>query len=155
MLNSIFVTEMKNLTNIEQLEQLSEQERKRLKKVTETFPFHSNDYYLSLINWDDPEDPLRTIIIPNSQELEKWGSLDPSNEESYTIMPGIEHKYNSTVLLLVSNACEGICRYCFRKRVFIDKQNTYLHDSDAAMRYIAEHKKITNVLLSQFQNVPV
>ena len=148
MLNSISVTQMKHLTKIEQLEQLSEQERTQLKKVAETFSFRSNDYYLSLINWDDPDDPIRTIIIPHSHELEKWGRLDPSDEESYTIIPGLEHKYHSTALLLISNICEGICRYCFRKRVFIDPQRTYLRDTAAAMQYITEHKEITNVLLT-------
>ena len=139
---------MKYLTRIEQLGQLSEQERTRLKKITETFPFRCNDYYLSLINWDDPDDPIRTNIIPKLHELEKWGRLDPSDEESYTIMPGLEHKYNSTALLLVSNVCEGICRYCFRKRVFINTQREYLRDPAEAMRYIREHKEITNVLLT-------
>ena len=148
MLNSISATQMKYLTRIEQLEQLSEQERARLKKVAETFSFRSNDYYLSLINWDDPDDPIRKIIIPHSHELEKWGRLDPSDEESYTIIPGLEHKYHSTALLLISNVCEGICRYCFRKRVFIDPQRTYLRDTAAAMQYITEHKEITNVLLT-------
>ena len=148
MLNSISDTQMKYLTRIEQLGQLSEQEKTRLKKVTVMFPFRCNDYYLSLINWDDPEDPIRTIIIPKLRELEEWGRLDPSDEESYTIMPGLEHKYNSTVLLLVSNVCEGICRYCFRKRVFINKQREYLRDPAAAIQYIREHKEITNVLLT-------
>jgi len=148
MLNSISDTQMKYLTRIEQLGQLSEQERTRLKKITETFPFRCNDYYLSLINWDDPDDPIRTIIIPKLHELEKWGRLDPSDEESYTIMPGLEHKYNSTALLLVSNVCEGICRYCFRKRVFINTQREYLRDPAAAIHYIREHKEITNVLLT-------
>ena len=148
MLNSIYDTQIKHLTKIEQFEQLSEPERTRLKEVTETFPFRSNDYYLSLINWDDPDDPIRKIIIPNLHELEKWGRLDPSDEESYTIIPGLEHKYHSTALLLISNVCEGICRYCFRKRVFIDTQSTYLRDTAAAMQYITEHKEITNVLLS-------
>lgn len=139
---------MKYLTRIEQLGQLSEQERTKLKKVAEMFPFRCNDYYLSLINWDDPDDPIRTIIIPHLAELEEWGRLDPSDEESYTIMPGLEHKYNSTVLLLVSNVCEGICRYCFRKRLFIDARRAYLREPAAAMRYIREHKEITNVLLT-------
>jgi lysine 2,3-aminomutase len=139
---------MKHLTKIEQFEQLSEPERTRLKEVTETFPFRSNDYYLSLINWDDPDDPIRKIIIPNLHELEKWGRLDPSDEESYTIIPGLEHKYHSTALLLISNVCEGICRYCFRKRVFIDTQSTLLRDTAGAMQYIKEHKEITNVLLT-------
>ncbi len=136
------------LTKLEQIEKLSEQEKAELKKVTDRFPFRGNDYYLSLIDWDDPKDPIRTVIIPKLHELEEWGRLDPSDEESYTIMPGLEHKYNSTALLLVSNVCEGICRYCFRKRVFIDSQSAYLRDPAEAIRYIKEHKEITNVLLT-------
>ena len=135
-------------TKIEQLTQLSAQEQARLKKVADKFAFRCNDYYLSLIDWDDPDDPLRKIIIPDEQELSEWGKLDPSDEKTYTVMPGLEHKYNSTALLLVSNVCEGICRYCFRKRVFIDSQKDYLRDLPAALQYIKEHSEITNVLLT-------
>ncbi len=141
-------TTCKYLTHIEQLDQLSKQEKRELNRVTEQFSFRANDYYLSLINWDDPNDPIRRIIIPHIDELNDWGQLDPSNEEDYTILPGLEHKYNSTVLLLTSNVCDGICRYCFRKRVFINPQSEYLRDIPAAMRYIEQHKEITNVLLT-------
>ena len=110
----------KYVTKIGQLEHLNEQEKEELQKVTETFAFRSNGYYLSLIDWDDPDDPIRSIIIPHICELDAWGRLDSSDEKAYTVLPGLEHKYNSTVLLLVSNVCEGICRYCFRKRVFIE-----------------------------------
>ncbi len=139
----------KYFTQIEQLEQLSEEEKEGLKKVAEEFAFRCNDYYLSLINWADPDDPIRHIVIPHPKELERWGRLDPSDEKAYTILPGLEHKYNSTALLLVSNECEGLCRYCFRKRVFIEKgQDDYLQDIDSALAYIAEHDEITNVLLT-------
>lgn len=63
-------------------------------------------------------------------------------------MPGLEHKYNSTALFLVSNVCEGVCRYCFRKRVFINPQTACLKDIPAAVRYVREHTEITNVLLT-------
>ena len=139
---------MKHLTRIEQLEQLSQVEKVDLEQVTEKFAFRSNEYYLSLIDWDDPDDPIRKLIIPGLQELEEWGRLDPSDEKSYSIMPGVEHKYNSTALLLVSNVCDGICRYCFRKRVFISPRSEYLQDLPAAMQYIREHDEITNVLLT-------
>jgi len=138
----------KYLTKIEQLEQLSEQEKSGLKKVTERFAFRCSDYYLSLINWSDPDDPIRRIIIPQLEELEEWGRLDPSDEKAYTVIPGLEHKYNSTALFLVSNVCDGICRYCFRKRVFIEPQREYLRDLPAALQYIREHHEITNVLLT-------
>jgi len=136
------------LTRIDQIERLRDAERERLRPVTEQFAFRSNDYYLSLIDWDDPGDAIRRIIVPSLEELEQWGRLDPSDEKTYTVMPGVEHKYNSTVLLLVSNVCDGICRYCFRKRVFIKPQMEYLRDVSGAMEYIEEHEEVTNVLLT-------
>ena len=136
------------LTRIENIPQISPQERDRLAQVTAKYPFRSNNYYLSLIDWSDPDDPIRQLIIPHPHELEEWGDLDPSGERNYTILPGLEHKYNSTALLLVSNLCGGICRYCFRKRVFLNKKQDILSDLTAALRYLTEHREITNVLLT-------
>ena len=142
------ITKRKYFTKISQLKQLSSQQQAELEKVTEKFPFRSNDYYLSLIDWNDPNDPIRRIIIPHISELEEWGRLDPSDEKAYTVAPGVEHKYNSTALLLVSDICEGICRYCFRKRVFLESHRGHRLDLPAAMKYIKKHSEITNVLLT-------
>ncbi len=79
------------ITKIEHLDRLSEQEITDLKTVTDKFSFRCNDYYLSLIDWDDPADPIRRIIVPNVQELDEWGRLDPSDEQAYTVIPGLEH----------------------------------------------------------------
>jgi KamA family protein len=141
-------TKTRYITKIEQLEQLSEQQRAELKKVTDKFAFRVNDYYLSLIDWDDPNDPIRYIVIPNIQELDEWGRLDPSNEKAYTVMPGLQHKYHSVAVFLVTNKCEGVCRYCFRKRLFIESETEYLQDWGAAYQYVSEHPEITNVLLT-------
>ncbi len=130
------------------MEVLSGKQRTLLKEVTAHFAFSSNDYYLSLIDWNDPADPIRRIIVPDMEELQQWGRLDPSDEGAYTVMPGLEHKYKSTVLLLISNACGGICRYCFRKRVFMERDGQYLHDVPKAIHYIRSHPEITNVLLT-------
>ena len=119
-----------------------------IRKVQETYQFRINSYYQSLINWEDPRDPIRRLIIPTIKELNDWGTLDPSGEENYTVIPGLEHKYNSTVLMLISNVCGGICRYCFRKRVFMEKNKAVLRNIPAAAEYISSHTKVTNVLLT-------
>ncbi len=142
---------MRKLTyyqHIQDVSQLTQTEREALQAVAERYAFRVNDYYVSLIDWDDPNCPIRRQVIPDLDELEGWGRLDPSNEQAYTVMPGVEHKYDSTALLLVSSVCEGICRYCFRKRVFIDPKKEALQDVPAAMAYIAAHPEITNVLLT-------
>jgi len=140
--------DMRYITQIDQLEYLSETEQDELRSVTEQFDFRCNDYYLSLIDWDDPDDPIRRIIVPDVRELDEWGRFDPSDEKTYCVIPGLEHKYNSTVLLIVSNVCDGICRYCFRKRLFMNSQDESLHDLQAAFEYIKQHPDITNVLLT-------
>ena len=145
---TIHTTQPGHITKVDEIARLREQEKSALAAVSQRFAFRSNDYYLSLIDWDDPSDPIRRAIVPNAGELDEWGRLDPSDEKAYTIMPGVEHKYNYTILLLVSDVCEGICRYCFRKRVFMGSQAECLRDVPAAMEYIASQPQVTNVLLT-------
>jgi len=137
----------KYIRTLEKIPQLSQKEKDQLKPVCEKFVMRTNEYYNSLIDWDDPNDPIRKIIIPNRKELKEWGDLDASNEKAYTKVPGLEHKYDYTALLLVNHVCGGFCRFCFRKRIFIDKDEV-VSDVSEGLKYIRQHKKITNVLLT-------
>ena len=57
------------ISSLDKIAEISAEERARLAPVTDLFAFRSNDYYLSLIDWDDPEDPIRRLIIPTLEEL--------------------------------------------------------------------------------------
>ena len=138
----------KYLTKLAQIPQLGEAERSDLEKVNEQFVFRTNDYYQSLIDWNDPDDPIRRIVMPDIQELDDWGQLDASNEEKYTKVKGLEHKYTSTALLLVNEVCAAYCRFCFRKRLFMDENDEVTKDISEGLEYIRKHKEITNVLLT-------
>lgn len=92
----------KYLNRLDQVTQLSGEEKKALGNVTEKFNFRSNDYYMSLIDWDDPNDPIKRLVIPDVQELNGQGQLDASHESDYTVLKGLEYKYDSTVILLVN-----------------------------------------------------
>ena len=138
----------KYLTKLEQIPQLSAIERKQLERVNELFIFRSNEYYQSLIDWNDPEDPIRRIVVPDTQELSGWGELDASNEEKFTKVKGLEHKYTSTALLLVNEVCAAYCRFCFRKRLFMNENEEVTKDISEGLEYIREHPEITNVLLT-------
>lgn len=135
-------------TSVEQIPALSSSEKLELRPVTTRFTFRANSYYLSLIDWSDPFDPIRRIVIPTLDELEDWGSLDASSESTYTVVPGLEHKYLHTAMLLVSGVCGGYCRFCFRKRVFMPGATDVAPDPSAAIDYICRHTEIDNVLLS-------
>jgi len=133
---------------IENIPQLSAQEKLFLRRVTDKYPFRANSYYLGLIDWDDPFDPIRRLIIPDLQELNGWNNLDPSNEQSVTVGQGLQHKYSTTALVLTTEACGCLCRYCFRKRLFMPGNEEARPDIDLALAYIRRHKEIDNVLLS-------
>ena len=136
------------LTRLSQIPELGEAERNALRPVEEKFVFRTNDYYQSLIDWDDPEDPIRRIIMPERGEAEPWGKLDASDEEEYTVLPGLQHKYRETALLLVNDVCGGYCRFCFRKRLFMDENDEAVRDVTRALEYIRDHPEISNVLLT-------
>ncbi len=139
---------VKYVRRLDQVEQLTAQERDRLGPVSARYVFRANDYYLGLIDWDDPDDPIRQLIIPREEELIEWGKLDASNEEAVTVAHGVQHKYTDTVLLLCNEVCGAYCRYCFRKRLFMDDNDEVTNDVTAGLRYIADHPEVTNVLLT-------
>ena len=136
------------INKLDQITGLSEADKLELKPVAEKFAFRTNDYYQSLIDWNDPHDPIRRIVMPDIQELDEFGELDASNELSYTVVKGLEHKYQDTALLLVNNVCGAYCRFCFRKRLFTDGNDEVVNDVTDAVAYIKEHPSINNVLLS-------
>jgi lysine 2,3-aminomutase len=138
----------KYITHIDEIAQLSEEEKSDLKSVAEKFVFRTNEYYLSLIDWKDPDDPIRKVIIPDIEEVEEWGSLDASDEKSYSVVPGLEHKYDSVALLLVNDVCGGYCRFCFRKRLFMDENDEVRRDISEGLKYIRAHPEISEVLLT-------
>jgi len=136
------------INKLEEVKGLSKEEYLRISNIAKRFPFFSSKYYLSLINWNDPRDPIKRVVIPHPEELKKHGRLDPSDEKNYTIFPGLQHKYRNTAVFLISNACFGFCRYCFRKRIFKKDHIVVLEDVERAIEYVRKDKKITNVLLT-------
>ena len=139
---------VKYIRKLEDIPQLSAEEKKALGPVSEKFVFRANDYYLDLIDWNDPDDPIRQLIIPRVEELNDWGTLDASNEQSVTVANGVQHKYTDTVLLLCNEVCGAYCRYCFRKRLFMDDNDEVTNDISEGLEYIRRHPEVNNVLLT-------
>lgn len=151
------------IRKLEQLAGLSAEEQSRLQPVVEKFTFRTSPYYAKLVDWADPEDPLRMIVLPAEDELESELEFDASDESANTQVPGLQHKYRQTALLLVNDFCAAYCRFCFRKRFTLsaDKAEQIIVNSDGSRResetsfnvapgieYIQNHPEITTVLLT-------
>ncbi len=139
---------VKYINSIDKVKVLSAKELKSLEKVCNIYSFRANDYYLNLIDWANENDPIKRIIIPDENEIDDNGNLDACNEKAITVAPGVQHKYKHTALLLCNETCGGFCRYCFRKRLFMDNNAEVALDTTAGIQYIKNHSQITNVLLT-------
>jgi KamA family protein len=133
---------------LESVRQLPVQERLELNDVTERYAFRANNYYLNLIDWSDPDDPIRKIIVPQCDELRSFGELDVSDEEANYVAPGCQHKYPHTALLLCTEMCGAYCRFCFRKRLFMGVNDEAVIDVTPGIEYIRQTPRITNVLVT-------
>ena len=138
----------RTLSDVTKVEGLPPSQRAVAARVAARYAFRANEYYLGLIDWDDPDDPIRHLIIPHPHELADWGRLDASNEAANRVARGVQHKYKDTVLLLCNQTCGGFCRYCFRKRLFIRGNDEVSRNVDDGLNYIAAHPRVTNVLLT-------
>ncbi len=127
---------------------LSSEQKEQLAQVVQAHPMCVTPYYFSLINWNDPYDPIRKIAVPTLDELNLEGSYDTSGEAENTKMPGLQHKYAETVLILATNRCATYCRHCFRKRLVGLPTREILKRFEDAADYVERHSEINNVLIS-------
>ena len=108
-------------------------------------------YYLSLIDPDDPYDPVRRQAVPTAAELHqsKADLLDPLHEDADSPAPGLTHRYPDRVLLLITDQCSMYCRHCTRRR-FAGQHDAGLpvDQVDVAIDYIRHHPEVRDVLLS-------
>lgn len=119
-----------------------------LKELTQRFPMSIPRYYLSLIDWEDPEDPIRRMCIPSPEEASMAGVFDTSGEASNTVIPGLQHKYSETALILSSYRCAMYCRHCFRRRMVGLNDEEISANIARQADYVSAHPEINNVLLT-------
>ena len=108
-------------------------------------------YFASLLDPHDPNCPLRRQVVPTTQELVigQADMADPLSEDEHSPVPGLVHRYPDRVLLLVTDQCASYCRHCTRRRLVGAKQQVMsLEQIDRAVRYVAEHGEVRDVLIS-------
>jgi len=140
-----------NICTINQLEEFTDllpKEKKKLKEIILRHPMQVTPYYISLIDWKDPDDPIKKMAIPSMEEFNVQGAYDTSGEAENTKMSGLQHKYSETALILATNKCATYCRHCFRKRLVGLQTKEIIERFEDAVAYIKQHEHINNVLVT-------
>lgn len=142
------------VTTVEQLKAvlpISKEEEEALSQSLGILRMAITPYYLSLIDPNDPEDPIRKQAIPTVYETHVAAAdlEDPLAEDTDSPAPGLTHRYPDRALLLVTDQCSMYCRHCTRRRKAGETDRAYGKDSiEQAIEYIRKTPGIRDVLLS-------
>ena len=129
---------------------LSDSEREAL-SATDLFRVDITPYYISLIDPDDPNDPIRKQVVPTAKELIPFTAMMEESlaEDRHSPVPGLVHRYPDRVLMLVTTQCASYCRYCTRSRIVGDPSATFSRaEFEMQIEYLKRTPQVRDVLLS-------
>lgn len=114
------------------------------------FPLKVPRSYVARMRRGDPADPLLRQVLTHRHELAEVPGFgaDPLEEDRFTPVPGILHKYRGRVLLMVTGACHIHCRYCFRRHFPYQEHVPNRARLDTAVDWLAARPDVTEVILS-------
>ncbi|MCL4273962.1 MAG: lysine 2,3-aminomutase [Anaerolineales bacterium] len=141
------------LNTVEEIEKvlpLTESERKAL-QTQGLFRVDITPYFISLIDPEDPNDPIRKQVIPVAEEMQSFTAMmeDSLAEDRHSPVPGLVHRYPDRVLMLVTTQCASYCRYCTRSRIVGDPGQTFKREEfEMQIEYLKRTPQVRDVLLS-------
>jgi lysine 2,3-aminomutase len=135
---------------ISQVLTLTEDENNAL-NAPHLFRVDITPYFISLIDPNDPEDPIRKQVIPNDCEMVTFTAemSDSLSEDAHSPVAGLVHRYPDRVLMLVTTQCASYCRYCTRSRIVGDPAATFSRaEFEMQLDYLRHTPQVRDVLLS-------
>ncbi|MBN2317637.1 MAG: KamA family radical SAM protein [Acidobacteria bacterium] len=144
---------IKDLAGLEKIIRLSEDERRAVDEYRGLLPVAITPYYASLLDRNDPLQPLRRTVVKSGEEnrILQGEEADPLNEDGDSPVPGLVHRYPDRVLFLTTGFCSVYCRYCTRSRLVGNHGGEYgynMQQWENAVAYIEQHREIRDVILS-------
>lgn len=142
---------IETLDELEKYINLTPEEQEGIRRALKTIRMAITPYYLSLINLNDKDDPIRKQCVPSIAEcyISNGDMEDPLSEDVYSPVPGLTHRYPDRVLFLVTDMCAMYCRHCTRRRLVGQTDCEHPRNRiDAALEYIQKTECVRDVLIS-------
>jgi lysine 2,3-aminomutase len=110
-------------------------------------------HYFSLIDPDDPNDPIRlqSVTSPLEARNESGYELeDPLEEDKDAPVPGLTHRYPDRALLVTTHVCTMYCRFCTRKRATMVRGgwDAVSRNDERMVEYVRDHPDVRDVIVS-------
>ncbi|HHY88646.1 MAG TPA: lysine 2,3-aminomutase [Chloroflexi bacterium] len=141
---------LNSVEDFEQVLNLTDSERQAL-STQGLFRVDITPYFVSLIDPDDPNDPIRLQVVPRAEEIKPFTGMmeDSLAEDRHSPVPGLVHRYPDRVLMLVTTQCASYCRYCTRSRIVGDPSATFSRaEFEMQIEYLKRTPQVRDVLLS-------
>lgn len=141
---------LNSVEDFEKVFSLSASEKKAL-SASNLFRVDITPYFVSLINPEDPRDPVRLQVVPTEGEIAPFTGMmeDSLAEDRHSPVPGLVHRYPDRVLMLVTTQCASYCRYCTRSRIVGDPSATFSRaEFEMQIEYLKRTPQVRDVLLS-------
>jgi EF-P beta-lysylation protein EpmB len=115
-----------------------------------TFRTRVTQHFADLMTPSNPFDPLLLQVLPLSEETEEVAGFveDPLEEDQFSVLPGLIHKYKNRALVIAHQACAIHCRYCFRRHFPYSEARLSQQAVDDICDYLDSHSDINEVILS-------
>ncbi|MGE4570232.1 MAG: EF-P beta-lysylation protein EpmB [Gammaproteobacteria bacterium] len=113
----------------------------------EKFPIKIPLEFADRIEAGNPLDPLLLQVLPSTNQVQDGFSDSPLEDEKYSPVQGVIHKYPSRVLLIASRVCAIHCQYCFRQN-FDYEEHDILSNWQEIEQYLEENLGVNEVILS-------
>ncbi len=145
---------LKGPEGLERLEKALGVDLSAQKPVLKTYKWATTPYYLDLARKRNLlEDPIGQQVIPSpfeTKDTSRNSSPDPLQEQSYSPVPGLIHRYRDRVLILASSVCASYCRHCNRKRTWRSPEALSIGEKGLGRLtdYISKRPHIREVLIS-------
>ena len=130
---------------------LSEKEKADIAACLKKFRMAITPYYASLIDLDNPNDPIRAQAVPSINETRTfpWEMADPLNEENVSPVKNIIRRYKDRALFLATQCCPMYCRHCTRRRLVGEEDSSISNEEiEESIEYIRKTHEIRDVLIS-------
>ncbi len=142
---------IKDIEELRRYLKLTPEEEEGIRLTKGLYPLAITPYYLSLIDPEDPQDPIRLQAVPRKVEVDEdiQGRGEPDALREEGDIPGLTHRYPDRVLMTVTTFCAVYCRHCMRKRIFSEGERARTKEEiDRMLDYIKKHEEIRDVLIS-------
>lgn len=126
--------------------------QRELERVASSYAVAVTPHVASMIDRDDPNDPIARQYIPSADELAVANNelSDPIGDHAHSPVDGIVHRYPDRALLKIVQVCAVYCRFCFRREMVGPGKETALSPDaySKALGYITAHSEIWEVILT-------